>query len=57
MGRTSQRPSYSWRRQDAAYYVTGTTLTVDGGVMARMALWFDDLETVERKYDEGANGP
>ena len=37
--------------QDAAY-ITGTTLTVDGGVMARMALWFDDLETVERKYDE-----
>ena len=36
--------------QDAAY-ITGTTLTVDGGVMARMALWFDDLETVERKYD------
>ncbi|MCE2470787.1 MAG: glucose 1-dehydrogenase [Anaerolineae bacterium] len=36
--------------QDAAY-ITGTTLTVDGGVMARMALWFDDLETVERKND------
>ena len=35
---------------DAAY-VTGATLNVDGGVMARMALWFDDLETVERKYD------
>ena len=35
-----------------AEYVTGTTLTVDGGVMARMALWFDDLETVERKYDD-----
>lgn len=37
--------------QDAEY-ITGTTLNVDGGVMARMALWFDDLETVERKYDE-----
>ena len=36
--------------RDAAY-ITGATLTVDGGVMARMALWFDDLETVERKYD------
>ncbi|MCY3915136.1 MAG: glucose 1-dehydrogenase [Chloroflexi bacterium] len=34
-----------------AEYITGTTLNVDGGVMARMALWFDDLETVERKYD------
>jgi len=40
-----------------ANYVTGASLNVDGGVMARMALWFDDLETVERKYDEGANGP
>ncbi len=37
--------------QDADY-ITGTTLNVDGGVMARMALWFDDLQTVERKYDE-----
>ncbi|MCY3978934.1 MAG: glucose 1-dehydrogenase [Chloroflexi bacterium] len=37
---------------DDADYITGTTLNVDGGVMARMALWFDDLETVERKYDE-----
>ncbi len=36
--------------RDAAY-ITGATLTVDGGVMARMALWFEDLETVERKYD------
>ena len=34
-----------------AEYITGTTLNVDGGVMARMALWFDDLQTVERKYD------
>ena len=37
---------------DDAGYVTGTTLNVDGGVMARMALWFDDLQTVERQYDE-----
>ena len=35
---------------DAAY-ITGATLNVDGGVMARMALWFDDLQTVERKVD------
>ena len=37
---------------DDAQYITGTTLNVDGGVMARMALWFDDLQTVERQYDE-----
>ena len=35
-----------------ASYITGATLNVDGGVMSRMALWFDDLQTVERKYDE-----
>ena len=34
-----------------ASYVTGASLNVDGGVMARMALWFEDLQTVERKVD------
>jgi NAD(P)-dependent dehydrogenase (short-subunit alcohol dehydrogenase family) len=34
-----------------ADYITGATLTVDGGVMSRMALGFSDLKTVERKYD------
>jgi NAD(P)-dependent dehydrogenase (short-subunit alcohol dehydrogenase family) len=28
-----------------ADYITGQTLTVDGGIMSRMALWFKDLNT------------